>query len=59
MHNNILKAQDGSVTFKGKQGEAIGRPGIVTVNVEVKDGKPVKVQVGGHAVVAFKTEIEI
>lgn len=59
VHNNILKAQDGSVTFKGKQGEAIGRPGIVTVNVEVKDGKPVKVQVGGHAVVAFKTEIEI
>jgi len=29
------------------------------VNVEVKDGKPVKVKVGGHAVVAFKTEIEI
>jgi len=59
VHNNILKVQDGSVTFKGKQGEAIGRPGMVTVNVEVKDGKPVKVQVGGHAVVAFKTEIEI
>lgn len=59
VHNNILKAQNGSLTFKGKQGEAIGRPGIVTVNVEVKDGKPVKIQVGGHAVVAFKTEIEI
>ena len=59
VHNNILKAQDGSVTFKGKQGEAIGRPGMVTVSVEVKDGKSVKVQVGGHAVVAFKTEIEI
>ena len=57
--HKILEASDGSVTFKGKQGEAIGRPGIVTVNVEVKDGKPFKVQVGGNAVVAFKTEIEI
>ncbi|MHC4644941.1 MAG: PhzF family isomerase [Planctomycetota bacterium] len=59
VHHNILKASDGRVTFKGKQGEAIGRPGIVTVTVEVKDGEPVKVQVGGYATVAFKTEIDI
>lgn len=58
VHHNILEAQDG-FTFKGKQGEAIGRPGIVTVSVKVKNGRPFKVQVGGHAVVAFKTEIEI
>ena len=43
----------------GKQGEAIGRPGIVTVIVEVKDGKPFKVKVGGDATIAFKTEMEI
>jgi PhzF family phenazine biosynthesis protein len=59
VHHNILKASDGAVTFKGKQGEAIGRLGIVTVTVEVKDGEPVKVQVGGYATVAFKTEIDI
>ncbi len=58
VHHNILETQDG-FTFKGKQGEAIGRPGIVTVSVKVKNGRPFKVQVGGHAVVAFKTEIEI
>lgn len=59
VHHRILEASNGTVTFKGKQGEAIGRPGTVTVTVEVKDGKPSKVQVGGYAVVAFKTEIDI
>ena len=59
VHHSILDASDGAVTFKGKQGEAIGRPGIVTVTVGVKDGEPFKVQVGGNARVAFKTEIKI
>jgi len=59
VHYGILEKSNGLVTFKGKQGEAIGRSGIVTVTVEVKDGKPTKVQVGGYAVVAFKTEINI
>ena len=45
--------------FKGKQGEAIGRTEIVDVTVSVKDKEPVKVQVGGNAVIVFKTEIEI
>lgn len=59
VHHNILKPSDGVVSFNGRQGEAIGRPGIVAVTVEVKDGIPFKVTVGGHAVVAFKTEIKI
>ena len=59
VHHKILEASNGLVTFKGKQGEAIGRPGIVTVTIEVKDGKLSKVQVGGYAIVAFKTEIDI
>lgn len=59
VQHNILKAPGGTITFKGKQGEAIGRPGIVTVTVEVKDGKPSRVQVGGDATIAFRTEMEI
>lgn len=58
-HHRILEAPDGSITFKGKQGEAVGRPGIVTVTVELKNKKPFKVQVGGDAVVAFETEMEM
>ncbi len=59
VHHNILEAQEGRVEFKAKQGEAIGRPGIVAVAVEVKNGEPSKVQVGGYATVAFKTETDI
>jgi len=59
VHHGLLKAPQGIVSFKGKQGEAMGRPGIVEVTVYVKDGKPSKVQVGGHATVTFKTEIEL
>ena len=59
VHHGILEAEDGVVTFKGKQGETIGRPGIVTVSVHVKHGKPTKVQVGGDATIAFKTEITL
>jgi len=54
-----LEVHDGFVSFKGKQGEAMGRPGVVAVSVEVKDGRVSKVQVGGDVRIAFKTEIEI
>ena len=50
---------DGTYAFQAKQGEAMKRPGIVDVTVEVVNGKPVKVQVGGFAAIAFQTEIEI
>ncbi len=59
VHHKFLDPLDGLVIFRGKQGEAIGRPGIVTVTVEVMDGRPSKVQVGGDATIAFQTEMEI
>ncbi|HPJ93395.1 MAG TPA: PhzF family isomerase [Deltaproteobacteria bacterium] len=59
VHHHILEAPGGSITFRAKQGEALGRPGIVTVTVEVEDGKPCKVQVGGDATIAFRTEMEL
>ena len=48
-----------SFSFKGCQGEAINRFGIVNVNVKVEDGEPVQVQIGGEAVIVFKTEISL
>ncbi len=44
--------------FKAKQGEAIKRPGIVEVTIEIKDGKPCTARVGGDAIIAFCTEME-
>lgn len=48
-----------SFAFRAKQGEAMGRPGVVDVEVKVKDQKPYQVMAGGQAVVVFQTEIEV
>lgn len=55
-----LAEHNGSVfSFKGEQGNAIGRSGIVDVTVNLRNGKPKQVKIGGRAVIVFKTEIEI
>jgi len=46
-------------SFKGKQGETIGRTGTIEVEVDTENGEPVQVRIGGRAVVVFKTEISI
>lgn len=45
--------------FKSQQGEAIGRIGVAHVSVDIQNNEPVKVRVGGDAVIAFQTEIEV
>jgi PhzF family phenazine biosynthesis protein len=45
--------------FKGYQGEAIGRTGVVGVSVDIENGEPVRVRIGGSAVIVFKTEMRI
>jgi PhzF family phenazine biosynthesis protein len=57
--HQLVRAENGVFAFKAKQGEAIGRAGTVEVEVNVQNGDPVQVKVGGRAVVAFKTELEI
>jgi len=47
------------LTFRAKQGEAIGRSGTVDVEVELQNGEPAVVKVGGNAVIVYKTEIEL
>ncbi|KAG1694699.1 putative isomerase [Nymphon striatum] len=56
-HKLLKVAANGSdqVSFKGVQGEAMGRPGIVNIVVDSKDGQPVKVQIGGDAVINYAT----
>jgi PhzF family phenazine biosynthesis protein len=55
-----LVEHDGDVLkFKGEQGNAIGRSGIVDVEVRVEDGEPVQVKIGGQAVIVFRTEFEL
>ena len=55
-----LVTHDGAAfSFKGEQGTAIGRSGIVEVQVKIEKGEPVEVQIGGGAVIAFHTTIDI
>lgn len=59
VHNNLADAQGGTFSFKGAQGEAIGRYGEVDVKVSVQDQTPCLVKIGGEAVTIFKTHIDL
>jgi predicted PhzF superfamily epimerase YddE/YHI9 len=49
---------DGSrLHFRSHQGETIRRPGIARVCVDIERGEPVRVRVGGNAVVAFRGQL--
>lgn len=57
--HDLVKYDEGSFSFKGEQGTAIGRSGIVEVQVRIEKGEPVEVQIGGRAVIVFQTTIEV
>ena len=59
VRHNLVEISNASLMFNALQGEAIGRPGIVEVHVDVQDTVPTRVRVGGRAVIAFETEIAI
>ena len=59
LHHKLVDLEGNLLTFHGKQGEAMGRPGIVQVSVLHENGEPKTVKIGGHAVVAFQGEIFI
>ncbi len=43
--------------FKAKQGEAMGRAGVIAVEVEINNEQPTAVRISGDAVIVFKTEL--
>ncbi len=59
IHYGLVDHDGFRFRFKGKQGEAIERPGIVEVDVTIKGDRPVQVEIGGDAVVVFEGEIKI
>lgn len=50
---------DGVLRFTGFQGEKIGRPGKVHVEVRVRNGEPETVKIRGEAVIVFKTTLSV
>lgn len=59
VHHNLVKHNNSTFKFKSKQGEAIGRTGIIEVNVKIENQNPVEVAISGNAVIVFHTEIII
>ena len=57
--NGILDIKDGRCVFQGEQGDAIGRRGRVTVELNVDENKPVSVKIGGNAVTVMEGEMVV
>ncbi|SHK32840.1 PhzF family isomerase [Chryseobacterium polytrichastri] len=59
IQNKIIDCKDNVYEFKGKQGEKIGRLGVVNVSVTIEDDLPSLITIKGDATVVFTTEIQI
>ncbi|WP_061994179.1 PhzF family isomerase [Clostridium sp. ATCC 25772] len=59
VYNNFVKHNNKVFKFKAKQGEAIGRPGVIEVEVKIEDKNPVEVKISGNAVITFKSELSL
>ena len=53
-HHRLVSTDTDTFTFKGRQGEAMGRPGTVEVTVQLDRGAPALVRVAGRATIAFQ-----
>jgi PhzF family phenazine biosynthesis protein len=59
VEHGLVEPVAGSMSFRARQGEALGRPGTVEVEVEAGGTAPMVVRVAGRAVVVFKTELDL
>lgn len=56
--HGLAAASDGTLSFRARQGEALGRPGVVEVIVEAEGSTPRLVRVAGRAVIVFQSELK-
>jgi PhzF family phenazine biosynthesis protein len=59
VRNGLARHDGASLRFRARQGEAMGRPGTASVEVIIERGAPVRVRVGGRAVVAFEAKLHL
>lgn len=59
VHHRIVPHDGVRLHFGSRQGEAMGRPGVARVWVDIEDGAPTRVRVGGNAVVVFRGELRL
>ncbi|WP_436859398.1 PhzF family isomerase [Citrobacter tructae] len=56
VHHNLMKHDGKRLHVKGHQGRALGRDGIVEIDVAIRDNQPEKVTITGNAVILFHAE---
>lgn len=59
VRHGLLAGTDGVARLHGTQGHAVGRPGEVSVEVELHGKEPHSVRISGTAVIVFQTVLEL
>jgi len=59
VHHKLVNHNDSLFKFKIKQGEAMGRAGIMDVEVKIENKEPSTVKISGNAVKVFEAELVI
>jgi PhzF family phenazine biosynthesis protein len=59
VHHQLVEHNHSLFSFNAKQGEKIGRPGVIRVEVSINHDEPVKVKIAGNAVVVFQSDLMI
>lgn len=57
--HQLVRIEGDKLSFKARQGEAVGRPGTVEVTVELESGIAKTVRVAGQAVIAFTGQLQL
>ena len=57
VHHRLVPHNGSLFRFRIMQGEAIGRAGVMDVDVGIEGGEPTVVRISGNAVVVFRTDL--
>ena len=57
--HNIVPATEGTMRFKGHQGESVQRPGVVDVSVTCTGSVAQSVSISGDAVIWYEAELRV
>jgi len=58
-HFGLIDKSGPTVRFRSRQGESMGRPGTAHVRVDLADGQPHTIRVGGDAVIVLDAELRV
>ena len=58
-HYGFLQPVDGRLRFSALQGKAMGRAGIIAVEVGLQNKEPVEIRISGSAVIVFRAQLEL